>query len=95
LRSYTSKPLLFNQIAGGKSPRLSIEQLRALGVGLVQYSTPLLFAAQKAMTEVLDALVESGGLLPHNPNGPNIGVAECLALLEANVSTARRAVSEK
>jgi 2-methylisocitrate lyase-like PEP mutase family enzyme len=95
LRSYTNKPLLFNQIAGGKSPRLSIEQLRALGVGLVQYSTPLLFAAQQAMTEVLDALVESGGVLPQNPEGSNIGVAECLALLEANVSTTRRAVSEK
>jgi hypothetical protein len=55
----------------------------------------LLFAAQQAMTEVLDALVESGGVLPQNPEGSNIGVAECLALLEANVSTTRRAVSEK
>ena len=91
LRSYTDKPLLFNQIAGGKSPRLSIEQLRSLGVGLVQYSTPLLFAAQQAMTEVLDALAESGGVLPRNPDGPNIGVADCLALLQANARAALRA----
>lgn len=95
LRRYTDKHLLFNQIAGGKSPRLSIEQLRSLGVGLVQYSTPLLFAAQQAMTDVLDALVESGGVLPQNPDGPTIGVAECLALLETNVNTARHAASEK
>jgi 2-methylisocitrate lyase-like PEP mutase family enzyme len=85
VRSCTSKPLLFNQIAGGKSPRLSIGQLRELGVRLVQYSTPMLFAAQQAMTEALDALAENDGLLPHNPDGSNIGVRECLALLQANV----------
>jgi 2-methylisocitrate lyase-like PEP mutase family enzyme len=79
---------LFNQIAGGKSPRLSIEELRELGVRLVQYSTPLLFAAQQAMTEVLDALIESGGVIPPKSNRSNIGVAECIALLQANVLSA-------
>jgi 2-methylisocitrate lyase-like PEP mutase family enzyme len=92
VRGCTNKPLLFNQIAGGKSPHLSIEQLRALGVRLVQYSTPLLFAAQLAMTEALDSLVRSGGILPQNPNGPNIGVAECFALLQANENTTHRSV---
>jgi len=95
LQNHTNKPLLFNQIAGGKSPRLSIEQLREMGVRLVQYSTPLLFAAQQAMTEVLDALVESGGVLPRNPHGPSVGVAECFALLEANASAASSTVPEK
>ena len=87
VRNCTDKPLLFNQIAGGKSPNLSIEELRALGIGLVQYSTPLLFAAQQAMTEALDSLMKSGGILPQNPNGLSVGVAECLALLQANVKT--------
>ena len=87
VRNCTDKPLLFNQIAGGKSPNLSIEQLRAHGIGLVQYSTPLLFTAQQAMTEALEALVKSGGILPRNPNGLSVGVAECLALLQANVKT--------
>ncbi|MGA3081538.1 MAG: isocitrate lyase/PEP mutase family protein [Terracidiphilus sp.] len=83
-RNCTNKPLLYNQIAGGKSPQLSIGQLRALGFRLVQYSTPLLFAAQQAMIEALDSLVGSGGMLPRNPSGPTIGVAECVALLQAN-----------
>jgi len=87
VRNCTDKPLLFNQIAGGKSPNLSLEQLRALGIGLVQYSTPLLFAAQQAMTEALDSLMKSGGILPKNPNGLSVGVAECFALLQANVKT--------
>ena len=87
VRNCTDKPLLFNQIAGGKSPNLSIEELRVLGIGLVQYSTPLLIAAQQAMTEALDSLMKSGGILPKNPNGLSVGVAECLALLQANVKT--------
>jgi 2-methylisocitrate lyase-like PEP mutase family enzyme len=85
VRRYTDKPLLFNQIAGGKSPRLSIAELKELGVRLVQYSTPLLFAAQQAMTEALDALIESGGVIPPKSHSANVGVAECIALLQANV----------
>jgi len=38
------KPLLFNQIAGGKSPRLSLTELEDLGVNVAIYSTPCLFA---------------------------------------------------
>lgn len=88
VRECTDKPLLFNQISGGKSPRFSIAQLRAMGVRLVQYSTPLLFAAEKAMTEALDALLERGGVLPPYPNRNEIGVRECLKLLHANESEA-------
>lgn len=85
VRKSTDKPLLFNQIAGGKSPRLSIGQLRELGVRLVQYSTPMLFAAQQAMTAALDTLLENDGVLPQRADRGNIGVPECLALLQANV----------
>jgi 2-methylisocitrate lyase-like PEP mutase family enzyme len=93
VRRSTHKPLLFNQIAGGKSPRLSISQLRDLGVRLVQYSTPMLFAAQQAMTGALDTLLESDGVLPPNSEGGNIGVRECLALLQANVMAPNCTVS--
>lgn len=93
VRLYTDKPLLFNQIAGGKSPRFSMSQLRELGVKLVQYSTPLLFAAQKAMIEALEALADSDGVLPQYPGGGNIGVRECLSLLQANVLTTNCTVS--
>lgn len=93
VRLCTDKPLLFNQIAGGKSPRLSIGELREMGVRLVQYSTPLLFAAQQAMADALDSLVESGGILPYKPDGRSIGVRECLSLLQANVLAANCTVS--
>jgi 2-methylisocitrate lyase-like PEP mutase family enzyme len=76
------KPLLFNQIAGGRSPRFSLGDLAELGVDVVIYSTPCLFAAQSAMEEALTRLAEDDGRLPED----SIGVAGCLDLLERNVS---------
>jgi 2-methylisocitrate lyase-like PEP mutase family enzyme len=80
----TDKPVLFNQIAGGKSPRLSLEELRGLGVKLVQYSAPLLFAAQHAMEQAMDTLFERGGVLAYDRARGDVGVAECTALLQGN-----------
>jgi 2-methylisocitrate lyase-like PEP mutase family enzyme len=80
----TDKPLLFNQIAGGKSPKLSISELRDIGVRLVQYSTPLLFAAQRAMQEAITNLYQSDGRLRYDRASGDIGVPECTGLLEAN-----------
>ncbi len=87
VRAATDKPLLFNQIAGGKSPRLSMSELRSLGFNLIQYSTPLLFAAQQAMTDSLDLLLSNDGLLPFrgDPDRPAVGVPECVRLLERNI----------
>ncbi|MGV9757267.1 isocitrate lyase/PEP mutase family protein [Streptomyces tricolor] len=79
------KPLLFNQIAGGKSPRLSLSELTGLGVDVAIYSTPCLFAAQTAIDRALTDLKAADGRLPQT--GPDtVGVAECLALLEKNIS---------
>ncbi|WP_430382764.1 isocitrate lyase/PEP mutase family protein [Streptomyces sp. P10-4] len=79
------KPLLFNQIAGGKSPRLSLSELTDLGVDVAIYSTPCLFAAQTAIDRALTDLKAADGRLPQT--GPDtVGVAECLALLEKNIS---------
>jgi 2-methylisocitrate lyase-like PEP mutase family enzyme len=80
------KPLLFNQIAGGKSPRLSLPELQDLGVNVAIYSTPCLFAAQGAIEEALTTLKTNEGRLP--PQG--IGVTEALRLLERNATNARR-----
>lgn len=82
----TDKPLLFNQIAGGKSPRLSMTQLRDLGVRVVQYSTPLLFAAQRAMGEAMRGLFEDDGVLHYAPNRDAVGVREATALLKTDLS---------
>jgi 2-methylisocitrate lyase-like PEP mutase family enzyme len=76
------RPLLFNQIAGGKSPRFSLSDLAELGVAVAIYSTPCLFAAQSAMDEALTRLAENNGRLPED----SVGVADCLQLLERNVS---------
>ncbi|WP_037348398.1 isocitrate lyase/PEP mutase family protein [Sciscionella sediminilitoris] len=79
------KPLLFNQIAGGKSPRLSLRELEDLGADVAIYSTPCLFAAQSAMDEAIATLKRDGGRLPEM--GPDsIGVPQALELLEQNMS---------
>jgi 2-methylisocitrate lyase-like PEP mutase family enzyme len=79
------KPLLFNQIAGGKSPRLSLTELGDLGVNMAIYSTPCLFAAQGAMDKAMLELRAQDGRLPEITDG-EVGVAGALALLESNIS---------
>ncbi|MFC4048959.1 oxaloacetate decarboxylase [Actinomadura syzygii] len=79
------KPLLFNQIAGGKSPRISLPELGDLGVKVAIYSTPCLFAAQSAMEDAVVGLKRDDGRLPEHTEG-SVGVRESLALLEGNIS---------
>ena len=57
------KPLLFNQIAGGKSPRISLPELAELGVDVAIYSTPCLFAAHSAIDAALTELRRNDGRL--------------------------------
>jgi 2-methylisocitrate lyase-like PEP mutase family enzyme len=79
------KPLLFNQIAGGKSPRLSLTELQDLGVNVAIYSTPCLFAAQTAMDRAMLELRANDGRLPELTHG-EVGVSASLGLLEGNLS---------
>lgn len=76
------KPLLFNQIGGGKSPRLSLPELTALGVDVAIYSTPCLFAAHTAIDTALADLKRADGRLPEAP----VGVQASTELLERNIS---------
>lgn len=80
-----SKPLLFNQIAGGLSPRLSLTELEELGVNVAIYSTPCLFAAHTAMDNALTELRANDGRLAEVKPG-DVGVASAIALLERNLS---------
>ncbi|MEV8533741.1 isocitrate lyase/PEP mutase family protein [Streptomyces sp. NPDC051211] len=80
------KPLLFNQIAGGKSPRLSLGELTELGVDVAIYSTPCLFAAHRAMDTALTELRIADGRLPATDGADEIGVGESTRLLTKNIA---------
>lgn len=75
------RPFAFNQIAGGKSPLCSVAELKQVGVSLVIYSTPCLFAAQKAIDDAMRSLKENDGLIDKVVPG----VKECTALLNENL----------
>ena len=77
------RPFTFNQIAGGKSPVCSLDELKQAGVSLVIYSTPCLFAAQAAIEESMSLLHEHNGSLAFQ-GGP--GVSECTAVLNENLA---------
>jgi 2-methylisocitrate lyase-like PEP mutase family enzyme len=80
------KPLLFNQIAGGKSPRLSLSELTELSCQVAIYSTPCLFAAHTAIDSALEELKRADGRLPEAVGEGAVGVRSSLALLEKNIS---------
>ncbi|MGW5850522.1 isocitrate lyase/PEP mutase family protein [Streptomyces sp. NPDC055254] len=91
------KPLLFNQISGGRSPRLSLTELDGLGVDAAVYSTPCLFAAHRAMEEALLELKADDGRLPDIGDAdaavrPVVGVAHSTELLARNLGRPRRGV---
>ncbi|MFB7268935.1 oxaloacetate decarboxylase [Streptomyces sp. NPDC056244] len=83
-------PLLFNQIAGGKSPRLSLSELTELGVDVAIYSTPCLFAAHGAIDGALADLKMADGRLPDTAETGSIGVKGSTELLEKNISRHHR-----
>ncbi|MGC2061794.1 MAG: isocitrate lyase/PEP mutase family protein [Thermodesulfovibrionales bacterium] len=84
VRSHTKKPLVFNHIAGGKSPSLSLTELKSQGISAVLYSTPCLFAAQASIQESIQNLKASDGLLSAK-NTKCVDLASCQALLEENL----------
>ncbi|MFI0258488.1 oxaloacetate decarboxylase [Streptomyces sp. NPDC017056] len=83
------KPLLFNQIAGGKSPRLSLSELTELGVDVAIYSTPCLFAAHGAIEGALVDLKTADGRLPDTGQTGSIELKAATELLERNISRHR------
>jgi 2-methylisocitrate lyase-like PEP mutase family enzyme len=85
LAAQVSCPFTFNQIAGGRSVACSATALRDAGVSLVIYSTPCLFAAQRAMEDALRDLAVRDGRLAQPADGA-IGVQECTAVLTDNLA---------
>ncbi|HEY7637475.1 MAG TPA: isocitrate lyase/PEP mutase family protein [Gemmatimonadales bacterium] len=85
LRADVSRPLAFNQISGGKSPRVSLRELGEAGVSLAIFSTPCLFAAQAAVDSALGCLKQTDGVLPDPTPGRSVGLKQCVSVLEENV----------
>lgn len=83
LTARVHRPVMFNQIAGGKSPPCDLAELKAAGVSLVNYSTPCLFAAQAAIESSMLKLKQSGGRLPSAKEQP-VRLAECTNVLKRN-----------
>jgi 2-methylisocitrate lyase-like PEP mutase family enzyme len=74
-------PIAFNQIAGGKSPVCSLPELKEIGLSIVNYSTPCLFAAQEAIEKTLHDLQQRNGLIEKNL----VGVPECMATMQKSL----------
>jgi 2-methylisocitrate lyase-like PEP mutase family enzyme len=83
LADEVDKPFMFNQIAGGKSPPCTLEQLRDAGVSLVNYSTPCLFAAQAVIEDTMRSLKENDGRIQVGPS--QVSVPDCNAVLYENL----------
>ena len=79
----TDKPVMYNQLQGGKSPNLPLSVLRDIGVAVFQFSTPLLFAAQEAMEQTVSSLLARDGLFASNDASAS-GLAACDSLLQSN-----------
>ena len=84
VRSRTRKPLVFNHIAGGKSPSLSLTEMRSRGISIVLYSTPCLFAAQASIQESIQNLKACDGFLSVG-HAKCVDLASCQAVLEENL----------
>ncbi|PWB65702.1 MAG: carboxyvinyl-carboxyphosphonate phosphorylmutase, partial [Deltaproteobacteria bacterium] len=85
IRGRIGRPLVFNQIAGGKSPSRSFRELREAGISVAIYSTPCLFAAQSAMDGAMKSILQGNGHLPEGGTNP-IGISECTAILDENLA---------
>jgi 2,3-dimethylmalate lyase len=56
--AFADVPLVFNWVDGGKTPQLPLGRLRELGFALVIFPVTTLFAAARAVADVLDRLGE-------------------------------------
>jgi len=80
-KAHKNLPFAFNSIAGGKTPAVSLSDLKEMGIKIVIYSTPCLFAAQTALEGAVKYLKENDGKLPKD----SIGVKDCTAVLDDNL----------
>lgn len=85
LQARVDRPLVCNQLAGGRSPAWSLTELGEAGAKLVLYSTPCLFAAQEAMEDSLAMLKAADGRLVQGTE-TRVALGECTAILNENLA---------
>ncbi len=85
MKNRIGRPLVYNQIAGGKSPSRSFREMKEAGISVTIYSTPCLFAAQSAMDDAMKSILQHGGHL-HNGGNDTVGIPGCTALLDENLA---------
>src|SRR6185369_10658806 len=85
LRAAVRKPLVFNQIAGGKAPPQRWGDLVRAGFSVVIHSTPCLFAAHEAIEGEMRMLRERDGSFLE-PGGDRVGLAQVNAHLQDNLA---------
>jgi 2-methylisocitrate lyase-like PEP mutase family enzyme len=88
LKQYVNLPIVFNQIAGGKFPLFSLEELKNAGISIVIYSTPCLFPAQAAVEKAMISLKENQGLIKAVDTG-GIDLKMCTDHLRENHSRSK------
>ena len=84
IREEVGLPVVFNQIYGGKSEPVGLDELQRRGVSVVLFSTPCLFAAQSAVDSAISGLKEANGLLSKQISG-GVSLDDAVATLESNL----------
>lgn len=85
MKEATQTPVVFNQIHGGKSGPVGLDELESYGVSVVLFSTPCLFAAQSAIDTALGDLKAAGGKLTAGMSG-GVRLNDAVDLLERNLA---------
>lgn len=84
LGKVVSVPLVCNQLFGGKTAPITLDEMQALGVSVALYSTPCLASAQSAIDSSMRALKSSAGLSDARTNG-NVDLSQINTLLDFNL----------
>lgn len=84
IREQAGVPVVFNQIFGGKSEPVTLDELQQSGVSAVLFSTPCLFAAQSAVDTAMRSLQGNNGRLTEAISG-GVRLADAVEVLNANL----------
>jgi 2,3-dimethylmalate lyase len=78
-QAFPDVPLVFNWVDGGRTPQLPVERIRELGFALVIFPVTTLFAAARAVADVLERLGDHD-VPPFDAFTDMIGLPEMRAL---------------